>query len=89
MSQCLSREVVTTKLVRAFSQRARQYICTYHALYEQHSSNVSASESKITAPLIEKLVKQFKTHRAAIDFDNKFVAAMEDMEEEDVSEMNN
>ena len=90
VSQCLSREVVTTKLVRAFSRKAWQYICAYHALHEQqHSSNVSASESKITAPLIEKLVKQFKTHRAVIDFDNRFVAATVKMEEEGASEMNN
>jgi hypothetical protein len=64
------------KLVIDFSRRARQYICAHHALHEQqHSSNDSTSKSKITAPLIEKLVKQFKTHQAAIDFDNRFVAA--------------
>jgi hypothetical protein len=36
---------------------AQQYICAYGALHEQqHSSIVLKSKSKITAPLIEKLV---------------------------------
>jgi ribosome-associated toxin RatA of RatAB toxin-antitoxin module len=89
MSQCLSREVVMTKLVHAFSWRAWQYICAYHALHEQqHSSNDSTSESKITVPLIEKLVKWYITHWAVIDFHNRFVAATVKIEEEGTSEIN-
>jgi hypothetical protein len=82
VSECLSRQVITTTLAWAFSRRARQYICTYHALHDQQQTGTdSATDSKITAPLIEKLVKKFKTHRAVIDFDNRFVAAMVKMEE--------
>jgi hypothetical protein len=87
VSECLSREVVTTELVRAFSRRARQYICAYHALHEQQQSSKDAATEEITAPLIEKLVKKFKTHRAVIDFDNKFVTATVKMEEELSSEV--
>jgi hypothetical protein len=87
VSQCLSREVITTKLVRAFSRRARQYICAYHALHDQQQQSSSGTtcedDNKITAPLIEKLVKKFKTHRAVIDFDNRFVSAIVKMEEDD------
>jgi ribosomal protein L17 len=82
VSECLSRQVITTTLVRAFSRRARQYICAYHALHDQQQTGTElATDSKITAPLIEKLVKKFKTHRAVIDFDNRFVATMVKMEE--------
>jgi hypothetical protein len=53
-----------------------------HAFHEQqHSSNNSARRSKITAPIIEKLVKQFKTQHAVTDFDNIFVSMMVKMEE--------
>jgi hypothetical protein len=42
--------------------------------YQQQTGTDLVTDSKITAPLIEKLVKKFKTHRAVIDFDNRFVA---------------
>jgi hypothetical protein len=78
----LSRQVITTTLVQAFSRRARQCICAYHALHDQQQTGTdSATDSKITVPLIEKLVKKFKTHCAVIDFDNRFVAATVKMEE--------
>ncbi len=53
VSECLSREVVTTEpeLVRAFSRWARQYIS---------ASSSDAATEEITAPLIEKLVKNSK-----------------------------
>ena len=60
VSECLSREVVTTELVRAFSRQARQYICAYHALHEQQKSSSNAATEEITALLIEKLVKKSK-----------------------------
>jgi hypothetical protein len=48
---------------------------------QQQTGTDSVTDSKITVPLIEKLVKKFKTHRAVIDFDNRFVAATVKMEE--------
>jgi len=36
--------------------------------------------------IIKKLVQKFKSHRAVIDFDNRFVAAQVKMEEEMASE---
>jgi hypothetical protein len=48
---------------------------------QQQTGTDSATDSKITVPLIEKLVKKFKTHHAVIDFDNRFVATMVKMEE--------
>ena len=47
------------------------YICAYYALYE---SKCNGDDTPIlTLPLIERLVKAFKTHRAAIDFDSGFM----------------
>jgi hypothetical protein len=35
-----------------------------------------AAKQAITLPLIEKLQKEFKTHRSAIDFDRKFIGEL-------------
>ena len=77
--ECTSREIFSTKTVRKLSRRARAYICAYYALYE--SKCMGDDIPTLTLPLIERLVKAFKTHRAAIDFDsgfvNRFVPKME------------
>jgi hypothetical protein len=55
-----------------------------HDQQQQSSSRTTCEDNNtITAPLIEKLVKKFKTHRAVIDFDNRFVSAIVKMEEDD------
>ena len=67
----LLRDILTTKTVRKLSRRARAYICAYYSLYE--SKHNRDDTSTLTLPLIERLVKAFKTHRAAIDFDAGFM----------------
>ena len=52
-------------------RRARAYICAYYSLYE--SKRNGDDTSTLTLPLIEHLVKAFKTHRAATGFDAGFV----------------
>jgi hypothetical protein len=50
-------------------------------LHEQQQSGTdSITDRKITALLIEKVVKKCNTHCAVIDFDNRFVTAMVKME---------
>lgn len=75
--ECTSRDVLKTETVRKLSRRARAYICAYYSLYQ--SSNGTPTDDNaptvLTLPLIERLVKAFKTHRAAIDFDAGFVNA--------------
>ena len=66
-----SREVLKTGTIRKLSRRARAYICAYYSLYE--SINRGDDTTKISLPLLEGIVKAFKTHRAAIDFDKCFV----------------
>jgi hypothetical protein len=66
-----SREVLTVDTVRKLSRQARAYICAYCSLYE--SQNRGDDTIKLTLPLIERLVKAFKTHLAAINFDAGFV----------------
>ena len=83
--KCLSRNNLTTERVRSFSRRARQYILAYLAMQQvndQQSSTDSKEEDmtqasgQITPAKIEKLVKEFKTHRCAMDFDRGFIDAV-------------
>ena len=70
--ECTSREIFSTKTVRKLSRRARAYISAYYSLYES-KRNGDDDTPTLTLPLIERLVKAFKTHRAAIDFDAGFM----------------
>ena len=78
--KCLRHDVLTTERVRKFSQRACEYICAYHALHQGISSaepedTTSIGDKVVTPVKIEKLVKAFKTHGCALDFDKGFIKA--------------
>jgi hypothetical protein len=57
-----------------FSQRARAYILAYHKIRQEQLTDLSTASDldDITAsPVkVEKLLKEFKTHRSAMDFDS-------------------
>jgi hypothetical protein len=80
---CLSQDVLTTERIRAFSKRAREFICAYHVIHQEARSreNTTAqvdvtTDQNVAVPVkIEALAKQFKTHRCALDFDHGFVRA--------------
>ena len=58
-----------------FSQRARVFILAYHKIQEQLTNSLSTSEFNDIAasPVkVEKLLRQFKTLRCAMDFDITF-----------------
>ena len=86
VQSCISQDTLTVMLIRKFSRRARQYIMAYSELEnensKQQSTKVSTDVSKVststsslalTMPRIEKLVKRFKTHCSAVDFDKSFI----------------
>ena len=73
--QCLSNKVISKERVVKFAIRARRFICAYHAL----ASPVVAQEIRdqaISPKVIERLVRLFKVHRAAIDFDTGFIQSV-------------
>ena len=50
--------------------------CAYYTLHQQNLANNCETDNRpaaLTLPLIERLMKAFKTHRAAVDFDAGFV----------------
>jgi hypothetical protein len=86
VNKCICPETVLTKArISKFAARTRAYICTYYHLSREEAP--SADESLVTAPScssqkqqllfkeIERLMKKFKTHRCALDFDLRFVKA--------------
>jgi hypothetical protein len=84
--KCFSRQVITTERVRLFSQRARAYIFAYHMIRQEQLTGSAASSSSPTlttfdsaaaSPVnVEKLIKTFKTHRCALDFDSAFCSSV-------------
>jgi hypothetical protein len=89
--------VLTKERVSKFAARARAYICTYYHLsrdeenvLECDSFDVGSStprainkseKHQLLYKEIERLMKKFKTHRCALDFDQSFVKAEELKEE--------
>ena len=72
-------EIVTRERVQKFAARARAYICTYYHLDLQqqglNSDDVSvlALKQELLYAEIKRLMKDFKVHRCAPDFDRGFV----------------
>ena len=82
--ECISENVLTKTRIRHFSRRARQYICAYFMIWTQTiegreqqqqvegALGAAMTHSSADPVSIEKLVKRFKTHRCALDFDTSF-----------------
>jgi hypothetical protein len=78
--------VLTKERIRKFSARARAYICTYYHLSRATDANIHnnpipadptvpavvnvAEQQQLLYKEIERLMKKFKTHRCALDFDH-------------------
>ena len=88
--KCICPETVLTKArIRKFSARARAYISTYYHLSSRDCDVASipggdpdvrtlgndAEKQQLLYKEIEQLMKKFKTHRCALDFDSGFVKA--------------
>ena len=84
---CLDPNLITKEKVRSFSKRARSYICAYYT-FEHTKQNINNSNNEtinhdamavlscaIEYEKIEQMVKMFRTHRCAFDFDRKFCDA--------------
>ncbi len=74
--------------VRKMAKMARLYICTYHYLAQEDNQQVAdadlqqplnenllAQQQKLLFVNIEKLTKEFRSHRCALDFNDNFVTS--------------
>ena len=63
---------LTPLMIRKFSRRARCYILTYFWIEHGMEEKIK-EEEELSETHIERIKKEFKTHRNAIDFDEKFI----------------
>ena len=76
VSKCLdTQSVLTFERQRMFSRRARQYMVAYYSLdnLKDEEAETNTTNPLMSAYLIERVVKQYKTHRSAADFDSGYV----------------
>ena len=67
---------LTQERICKFAARARAYICTYYYIAISNTSNNMVTEKQqLLYSEIERLTKDFKVHRCALDFDQGFVNA--------------
>ena len=71
----VSFEVDSAERIRRFSRRAWRYITAYFVLNGQHVGGEDKCDMSFSRIDMEGMVKSFKTHRCALDFDYKFIDA--------------
>jgi hypothetical protein len=83
VSECVAKEKSEPARIRSYSARARAYICTYHYIAQESKEqeqvaadpqgNALQEEPTLLLKEIERLAKEFRTHRCAFDFDKGFL----------------
>lgn len=73
MREALSCNNLTEDKQRKFSRRARQYALAYKALELAPLKNEKTLQPVTSHQLIEKIIKNCKTHRCASDFDHGYI----------------
>ena len=72
-------EFFNQRRVESFARRARSYMCAYYCLSQQQqqvqesTNEHSPQHQQAWFQDIERLMKSFKTHRSALDFDKAFL----------------
>ncbi len=68
----LAMEVLNQECVIKFSKQAREYIMSYHTIWLEQQQT-GEHDPVVTPMKIEKLAKEFKTHRCTLDFEYKYI----------------
>ncbi len=72
------RKSLAQAILNQDSKRAREYICAYHTIMRKETEaakpDTHLNDPMVTPMKIEKLVKEFKMHRCAHDFNYSFIA---------------
>lgn len=77
VQKALSREVLSTYRMRMFSRRARKYMLAYKSIQEQQQEqNNNNTQQKVSHSIIEQVMKKYKSHRSAADFDVGYISAI-------------
>ncbi len=83
---CMTREGLTREKVQKNAKRVRRYILGYNLLWKIKQGIIQSSDSQedlsrenklaVTPSKLEQMVKKFKAHRCAMDFDHSFIKAI-------------
>ena len=73
--EALSTDILTKERTIKFSKRARQYMLAYHSM-EGLMMTGAENSTVVSHETIEKIVKQYKTHWCASDFDTGFIGSV-------------
>ena len=76
VKQLVDGNTVSAELIRWFSRRGQRYTTIRGAYYITHfgvDKGDAMENVAISLELVESMVKDFKTHRCALDFDKKFI----------------
>ena len=83
--ESMSWNHITTERVQMFSRRERRYITAYYLLGQIKEGNIECADSndgnfdsscQILPVRFEQMVKKFKTHTCAMDFDHGFIQSI-------------
>ena len=84
--ECIAKAVITRERVQKFARRARHYIVGNHVLHQMQQGLIESANGEqlqdssgnlaIIPAKLEQMVKKFKTHRCAMDFDHSFCKAI-------------
>ena len=70
----LSDKVLSVQKIRKFGQRQRYFLIAYHAVDSSQADQQTQDKCNKYGPIaLEKLMKDFKTYRCALDFASKFI----------------
>ena len=73
MRDCDNSSAITKETVCRFSKRARRYMVCYYKLAKGLVQGSDFDSEGNLILKVEKLLKECKTHRCAMDFDKKFI----------------
>jgi len=73
VKQLVDGNTVSEERIRRFSRRARRYVRAYYVTHFGVDKGDAMENVAISLELVESMVKDFKTHRCALDFDKKFI----------------
>jgi len=73
VNKSLSQNRLTVDRQRMFSRRAREYMKAYKSIERVTQNKGEFIDTQMSHSLIETILKRYKIHRCASDFDSKFI----------------
>ena len=73
----MDRKHLTIERIRQFVWGAQGYLCAYYHLHYYKQEGEIKDGEQISSQKIEQLLKDFKTHRYALDFELNFIVKSE------------